>query len=55
VTKETVINEAERYVARLVEKQNELGYKHPTTPVVRSAVVEAAEALKALSGLATKR
>jgi hypothetical protein len=51
MTKQAAIIEAERYVARLMASQDALGYKRPKQNVVKSAVGEAAEAVKALSAL----
>lgn len=51
MTKQAAVNEAEQYVAKLVEAHVALGYGRPTSKAVKSAVGEAAEAVKALSGL----
>lgn len=49
------MHEAEQYVARLVARQDALGYKHPKQSAVKSAVGEAAEAVRALSALSAKK
>ena len=51
MTKKAAIHEAEQYVARLVAAQDALGYRRPKQSIVRSAVGDAAEAVKALSAL----
>jgi hypothetical protein len=55
MTEKKATHEAEQYVARLVEAQGALGYKRPAQSVVRLAVGEAAEAVKALSALSSPR
>jgi len=54
VTKHAARSEAERYVDKLVKSQDALGYGRPKASVVRSAIGEAAEAVRALSELASQ-
>jgi hypothetical protein len=54
MTKQAAISEAKEYVAKLVEAQEKLGYKRPSQSVVKSAVSEAANAMKALSALSAR-
>jgi hypothetical protein len=51
MTKHTARDEAQRYVAKLVETQGALGYKRPAAGVVKSAVKDAADAVRMLSSL----
>lgn len=54
MTKHAARSEAERYVDKLVKSQDALGYGRPKASVVRSAIGEAAEAVRALSELASQ-
>jgi hypothetical protein len=47
------INEARAYIERSLQKQQELGYKKPPAPVIRSAVQDAAKAVDALLNLSS--
>jgi len=52
MTKNTATVEAQRFVDKLVSKQSALGYRKPSSDVVREAVGEAAQAVQALASLA---
>lgn len=54
MTKQAAISEAKEYVERLVATQEKLGYKRPSQSVVKSAVGDAANAMKALSALSAR-
>ena len=49
------VSAAKKYVERSVKAQRDLGYKTPSSPIVRAAVTETAEATNALLELAAKR
>jgi hypothetical protein len=55
VTKQTAQNEARQYVEKLVEKQGALGYRKPKRSVVNSAIGEAAEAVRSLAALSSRK
>jgi hypothetical protein len=55
MTKQAAMHEAEQYVEKLMRAQGDLGYRRPAQSVVRSAVGEAAEAVRALSALSKSR
>jgi hypothetical protein len=52
VTKQAALDEAQRYVARVVDTQQRLGYSKPPRAAVKTAVGQAATAVATLSRLA---
>jgi hypothetical protein len=52
MTRETAVDEAQKYVEKLIQSQAALGYKQPTQRTVRSAVSEATKAVEGLASLA---
>jgi hypothetical protein len=55
MTTQTATHEAQKYVAKLVSAQGQLGYRRPDQSVVKAAVDEAAQAVKTLAALSTRK
>lgn len=55
MTNQAARNEARQYVEKLVEKQGALGYRKPKRSVVNSVIGEAAEAVRNLAALSSRK